>query len=139
MKDNAKTDVGTLATYNPRHLNPFGASSILDDFFSNVWDGFWNDPGFLTQRNWRPTDTWEDNDNIHVEIELPRFKKEEVSVEVKNRAVVVNAKNERSSFQRMFTFSGVDYDKISGELKDGVLSITLPKTPESKARKLEIK
>ena len=65
--------------------------------------------------------------------------KEEVKVEVKNRAVSVTAKNSRSAFSRVFGLSGVDYDKIDGKLENGLLTITLPKTPESKSRELALK
>lgn len=126
-----------VAAYNPQ--TSFGVLREMDDFVNRMFDSFWHEPAFLNSRNWRPSEIQEDKDNVYLEIELPRFKREEVKVEVKNRAVSVTAKNNRSSFSRVFGLSGVDYDKIDGKLENGLLTITLPKTPESKSRELALK
>jgi HSP20 family protein len=49
--------------------------------------------------------------------------------------------SERSygSFQRSFTVpDGVDADKIDATFKDGVLTVTLPKTPEAQRKEKQI-
>jgi HSP20 family protein len=46
------------------------------------------------------------------------------------------------SFQRSFQVpQGVDADKIEAKFKNGVLTVTLPKTPEAKkaSKKIEVK
>jgi HSP20 family protein len=43
-------------------------------------------------------------------------------------------------FSRSFTLpEGVDTEHVDGELKDGVLMLTLPKTPEHQPRKIAVK
>ena len=44
------------------------------------------------------------------------------------------------SFERSFSLpEGVDEGAISAGFKDGVLTVTLPKTPEEKPRQIEVK
>lgn len=46
----------------------------------------------------------------------------------------------RAEFSRGFTFPvAVDPDRASAELKDGVLKVTLPKTPEAQPRTIAVK
>jgi HSP20 family protein len=43
------------------------------------------------------------------------------------------------SFSRSFTLpSGIDADKVKAELKNGVLSITVPKRPEAQPKKINV-
>ena len=131
------TEAVTPAAYNPQ--SSFAVLHQMDDFVNAMFDNFWREPAFLNTRNWRPSDIHEDKDNVFIEVELPRFKREEVKVEVKNRALTVTAKNSRSSFTRTFGLSGVDYDKIDGKLENGLLTVTLPKTQEAKAKEIVLK
>ena len=44
------------------------------------------------------------------------------------------------SFTRSFTLpDGIDTKKLDAELKDGVLTVTLPKAPEAKPQRVQIK
>lgn len=44
------------------------------------------------------------------------------------------------SFSRSFTLpEGIDGDRVAAELKDGVLRVTVPKKPELKPRRIELK
>jgi HSP20 family protein len=43
------------------------------------------------------------------------------------------------SFQRSFRLPGIQSDKVDAEFKNGVLTIKLPKSEESKKRKVKIK
>lgn len=131
------TEAGIPAAYNPQ--SSFAVLHEMDGFMNAMFDKFWHEPAFLNTRNWRPSDITEDKDNVYIEVELPRFKREEVKVEVKNRALTVTAKNNRSSFTRTFGLSGVDYDKIDGKLENGLLTVTLPKTQEAKAKEIVLK
>lgn len=44
------------------------------------------------------------------------------------------------SFSRTFTLpQGVDSERVGAELKDGVLRVSIPKKPEMKPKKIELK
>ncbi len=104
------------------------------------------------------TDLRETPDAFIVEMDLPGLDKSDISIEVKDRVLSVSGqqrkvrkekKGERILLQErsMSAFSrdivlpkSVDVDKVEASYKDGVLTITLPKTEKDKAvRKVEIK
>ena len=100
------------------------------------------------------TDIKDTGSAYEIEAELPGFKKEDVEVTVDNGILTVTAahkenkeeKNEKNgyirrerrygSFKRSFDLDGVDADKITGTLENGVLCLTLPKlTPKEAAKR----
>ncbi len=101
-------------------------------------------------------DVAEDHDNVYMHLELPGIEKEHVSVNVSNDRVLTikgERKNEfkeegksflrmeRSygSFERSFTLpANVKTDSINAQFEHGVLSLTLPKTEESKPKMIAI-
>lgn len=111
----------------------------------------------MSLMDWRPTvDTYEEGDNIVIKAELPGVKKEDVSIDVKNNVLTLKGERKHEDnvedenyyrrecaygkFQRAFTLpDSVDPDKIEASYKDGILKVTVPKTEESKAKKIEIK
>ena len=110
----------------------------------------------LVRSVYPPLNAWEDDSNLYVEAELPE-------VELSDLEIVVNGDNQLSikgerkhsepsegmwhrqerghgSFSRMGELPQyVDSDKVTAELKHGVLTITLPKRKEVKARQIEVK
>lgn len=104
-------------------------NSLIEDILSN----FWSDPGFQMERNWRPIEVSSEKDAYVIEIELPRFKKEDIKIEVFDTSLSLSAKNSRSSFKKTFSFDGVDFQNTTTKLEDGVLTIKVPKVvPKSK-------
>lgn len=106
---------------------------------------------------WRPmVDTYEKDDAIMIKAELPGVNKDDISIDVNNG--VLSIKGERKheedvnednyyrkerfygKFQRAFTLpDNADPDKIEAGFKDGVLEVKVPKTEQSKGKKVEIK
>jgi HSP20 family protein len=95
-----------------------------------------------------PVSVHEDKENLHVTAELPGVQRADVNVEIVDEVLSLSATRkvpgaegeQTASFARDFTLPyPVQADKISAELKDGVLRLTLPKVEAVKPRKIEIK
>jgi len=106
---------------------------------------------------WVPAlDVHEDKDNYVVRAEIPGLKREDIDVSLQDGALVIfgERKTEKveagvevhrqeryyGKFQRALTLpEPVAADKVKADYKDGVLTITLPKTEETKPKKIDVK
>jgi HSP20 family protein len=102
-----------------------------------------------------PLNVHEDGEAIVVELEVPGLKAGDVEVSFENGELTLKGekkfaakenapvhRRERvyGSFTRTLTLPWeIVADKISAEMKDGVLTVTLPKAEASKPRKVAIK
>ena len=101
-------------------------------------------------------DVYEDAESISVRAELAGLKPEDVQISVENSVLTLRGERklereenkagyhriERSygAFTRSFALPRVvDGEKIQAEMKDGVLTVRLPKKGEAQPRKVEIK
>jgi HSP20 family protein len=105
---------------------------------------------------WTPAlDMYEDKDNVYVRAELPGMKKEEIDVSLHNGALSVSGERKQESkfenaevyraerfigrFQRSITLpTPVAADKVKAQYKDGILTVTLPKTEEAKPKHINV-
>lgn len=105
---------------------------------------------------WTPAlDMHEDKDNIIVKAELPGMKKEDIDISLHDGSLSVsgerksegkfeNAEVYRSErffgrFQRTLPLPApVAVDKVKAQYKDGVLTVTLPKTEEAKPKRIGV-
>lgn len=124
--------------------------SVFNDFF-RPWNN-WFDNGMLNRMLTIPAvNVSEHKDSFRLSIAVPGMKKEDLEIHIEGNLLTISAEKEASKekkeekftreeynyscFSRTFTLPNeVKKDKIDAEYKDGVLSITLPKTEE--ARKL---
>ena len=93
---------------------------------------------------------WFEHDDAYVmQVELPGVDSKDVSLEVGDNALRLSAERKtrskedgaESSFSYSQSFSipdGVDADKTSAEYKDGVLSVSFPKTAVVKPRRIDV-
>jgi len=101
-------------------------------------------------------DVFEDPDKFVVKTELPGMKKEEINVSLVGDTLTISGERKREEeqthgetyrseryfgrFQRTITLSApVDPNRIDATYKDGVLSITLPKSEEAKPKQIQVK
>jgi len=105
---------------------------------------------------WAPAvDLYEDKDNLVVKAELPGMKKEDIEISLHQgnllisgeRKVESNEENGESSrserffgrFQRALELpKAVDPNGVSASYKDGILTVKLPKTEESKPKQITV-
>lgn len=104
-------------------------------------------------------DVWEEGQNVMVAASLPGFTKEQVAVSVEDGVLTIRAeqntdqtsedtngnirylRRERrvGSYTRSISLpEDVLVDQIRGEMRDGVLTLTLPKSPRTEPRKVTI-
>lgn len=107
-------------------------------------------------RTWSPpTEIYETADELVILIELPGFFQKDISIAFDNGQVSISGeriapseegknyhRNERwyGRFERSFQLTPTfDAERISAQLKDGILVVKLPKKPESKPRQIPVK
>jgi HSP20 family molecular chaperone IbpA len=100
-----------------------------------------------------PVDIFETQDGLIVKADLPGVAKEGLEVRVDHDLLTIRGRAthlapgdavyreyELASFFRQFELNEkVDQSKISAELKNGVLTLSLPKAEEAKPRRIEVK
>lgn len=84
-----------------------------------------------------PWDVAEDEDAFHIRVDMPGFSKEDVKVAIEDGVLVVSGQREEDprwaskSYSKLNTRlalpDNVQPDKISAELKNGVLFVAVPK------------
>jgi len=134
-------------------MAPFASGSInrLGSFFDGV---FGDDGAFAGQAwSWAPVAMWEDDDQIHIEVELPGVSEQDIEVMVHNgklfirgerkaeegRRYLVNGRSFGQFEQTVTLPEAVNAEGVKATLINGVLGIDLPKSPEAKPRKITLK
>jgi HSP20 family protein len=81
---------------------------------------------------WVPLADLSETDGAYVvKVELPGVSKDQVDVQLQDREVVVSG-------EIAYLPGDVNADAVRGELTDGVLTLTIPKSEAAKPRKIEI-
>lgn len=100
-------------------------------------------------------DIYEDGEGITLQADVPGVSKDRLNVRVENQSLVIEGQVQfdlpqgaessyadvRSSvYRRSFALSAeLAMEKIEANLKDGVLTLQMPKRPELRARKIQIR
>ncbi|MGB0084837.1 MAG: Hsp20/alpha crystallin family protein [Rhodomicrobiaceae bacterium] len=143
----------------------------MDELFSSLRGGFWRSPVGHTASDLEPfwrrragqalapaVDIAETDKQYEITAELPGLQPENVDVKLSNGVLTIKGEKKEEkeetkegyhlserrfgSFQRSFGVpEGIDAEKISADFKNGVLTITMPKTAEvqQKEKKIAIK
>lgn len=101
------------------------------------------------ERSWAGAiaDVFESADDYLIFADVPGVKLEGIHIEYRNHELRLEARRTlrdhpswSTDFRRIFTFGGdVDVDRISAELKDGVLEVRLPKLESAKPRQIAVR
>ena len=132
------------------HFDPLANLRLFEDAFTR----FLSEPS--TNRPWTPSvDIYETENELVLKADLPDVDLKDIDVRVENQTLTISGERkfekqdagkgyhriERSygNFTRSFAVpSAFDTGKIGAEFKNGVLSVTLPKTEAAKPRQVKI-
>ena len=130
--------------------------NLLDEFFDEPWEknlfGARNPLYGKHAKNLMKTDVKETGDHYEVDIDLPGFQKDEISVELQNGYLTIQAakgldrdqKDQEGRYIRQERYSGtcsrsfyvgdaVKKEDIHAKFEDGILHIVLPAPQQQKA------
>ncbi|MGC9453615.1 MAG: Hsp20/alpha crystallin family protein [Phycisphaerae bacterium] len=128
----------------------------VNDLFGRFFDD-WPLAGLSRAGSWFPAlDISEREDSVVVQAEIPGMKRDDIDISVQDNHLTISGEKKESeehkegeyyhSERRYGTFrreiplpAGVDADNVDATYRDGVLTVTLPKSEEAKPRKIEIK
>lgn len=129
-------------------------------FFRGQLDRLFNplsvfDNGLTSTAQGPAVTVYETQDEYVFQAELPGWTREQVSIDFENQTLTLSGKRELQNgdgrqyhrvegfygqFSRSFTVPGiVDAGRVEAGLKDGLLTVHLPKREEAKPRQIEVK
>lgn len=150
-----------LTTRVSRALQPWFANDPfasfqkeMDDLMSR-FQGNWSGEG-LPAVAIPAADLSETDDSLQIRMDMPGLKAEEINIEVSGNTIRISGEHKEEkeekgktyhrierrsgSFARAMTLpAAIKEDKVQAECKDGVLTITLPKTEAAKTHKVTVK
>ena len=126
----------------------------MDDLISSFFSD-WDQP-FFGYRRWPAIDIAENEDDFVIKAEVPGCEADEIDISVHGNTLTISGEKkqeeqkggrgyyhvERSygSFRRDLNLAtDVDPEKIEATCKDGVITITVPKTEKAKPVKVKVK
>ena len=136
--------------------DPFREIRSLQNEMNRLFSGATSGRDDMLSGEWLPkVDVFENKDTLVLEAELPGMKRDDFELSFENNVLTLKGERrfekkdesdnyhrvERSygSFTRSFTLpSTVTAEGAKADFKNGVLSVTLPKREDTKARKIEI-
>jgi len=140
------TTIHDFPTVLRRMRNEF--DQLFDDFTRN-WTT--QQTGFGNNWNWG-LDIADEEDQISIQAEAPGFEPDDFDVRVAGDRLVIRAAHKTESnkkgheyreqcecFESLTLPPGVDATKVDANYKNGVLSVTIPKTEEGKGKRIAVK
>lgn len=146
-----------LVPWTRRNRNELSTlHSQMDDLFDSFFRGLDKPFSLFGERAWPAIDVAEKDEAILVRAEVPGCTPEDIDISVYGNTLTLSGEKKESreangdgfyhmessygSFRREIPLPAeVDADKIEAVVKDGILSVTLPKAEKSKAVKVKVK
>lgn len=142
-----------MAASRGEELSPFFTlHREMNRLFDDVFRGFDLAPfnaGRMFDRTmgWPNIELSESDKDVKVTAELPGLDEKDVQVELANGVLVIKGEKKTESedndrrfseryyghFERRIPVEDVDQDKVSASFKNGVLTVTMPKTPQAQS------
>ena len=127
------------------YLMTRNAANDFDTFFNDML-GNWG----VRNSSIPSVDVYEDEKAYYLEAELPGYTEDEVNVHVEKHVLHISSEKENKKFlvrergyvkfDRSFTLpEGINESGIEAEFSNGILKVTLPKTPVEQPKKIEVK
>jgi HSP20 family molecular chaperone IbpA len=124
--------------------------------FDKVFNNFFNDSYWPSKTNHPKVDVKEQKDKYILEAELPGLNQDDIDIKIEGDLLTLSSVQEEEKeekkkeylirershyeFSRSFTLpKDVDQEKIEASFKNGLLQLTLTKTPEAKPKQIKIK
>jgi len=151
---------GTLTTREPGTVRPrvrrapFAAlRQEMQDLVSQVWG---EEPiGLLSERIYPPVDVSETDHQVEARMDVPGMKAEDLDIQVNGNLLTISGHRKEEKEEKGKTFHRVerscgcfsrtmtmpcevDEAKVAANYRDGVLTVTLPKTEAAKAHKIKV-
>jgi len=137
-----------------RHLEPLHRRERWDTL-GQMLDNIWSDE-FPMIKAFGNMDIYEDENNLHVEAELPGFKRDEIQITLENNVLHLEAERKQESENKDNNYYvrersqgkmsrvirlpiPVEPENVKAAFENGILKVTLEKQQKNKTRKIEIK
>jgi len=143
--------------FDPFRLLPDRLERLFEEPMTMFRPMLLTEEGYWPMQTWTPAcDIFETDKELVIKFELPEVKKEDVEVKLEQNVLTLRGerkfeeKTDRENYHRverrygefMRSFnvpSYVDATKINAEFKDGVLTVTLPKSKEAIPKQITVK
>jgi HSP20 family protein len=140
-----------------RYENPRQAIDHLREEMNRLFTGLTPDGAWpwVSGRGQPAVNVWETDDAVVAELEVPGVKGDQIDVAVVGNELTLKIQRpdnqpEEVTFHRRERPSGpltrvlrlpvpVDADRVTAELREGVLTVTLPKAESAMPRKIDVK
>ena len=138
-----------LTKYNPqRELHK------MEKDMEKFWDKGWSIPALIADT--LAVDMYEEDGKLNVELCLPNFKKDEISLKTDDNVLEVSAEHSEEEdkttkrryllrestsqyFRRVSLPEGADTSKIDANFSEGKLTVTMPIEPKKSPQNVTIK
>jgi HSP20 family protein len=159
-----KTEENAVMPWRPFQSLRHEIERLFDDFDKGAWTSPFRRSMFDLEPIWRRELSWtsspavdisESDRAYEISVELPGMDEKNIEVKITNGGLTVRGEKQEEkeekkkdyylherhfgSFERHFRIpAGVDVDRIEATFKKGVLTLTLPKTPEAQKAEKKI-
>lgn len=149
----------TPFTHNTRNMPVQNVHDELDKFLHDVFEGFGHMPQMMRRDNTTlnvSMDMWEDDKAYMLQADMPGVEDKDVDITLEEDTLRIKAEKKSTqeeqeknyhrveraygTFERQLTLpKNVNTDKVDAKLKNGVLTVTLPKKADDASKTKKVK